>query len=83
MKLLSTYFGGQTVYLMRLYNVVTEDLLPEIWTQLARKDLKQHRGIIQQHVDEMANLLAPGMLFLVTLVIVKKVVTLEFHMVNQ
>jgi len=38
--------------------------------------------IIQKHVDEMADLLAPGMVSVVMLMMVKKVTTLEFRIVN-
>ena len=71
-KLTSTYFGGKTVYPIRLCNIATKDILPDIRPQLERTDMKEHRGIIQQHVDEMADLLALSMVFLVTPVMVKR-----------
>ena len=60
-----------------------EDDLPEIWRMLAKISPKQHRALIQQHIDDMSNDLADGLALVVTPMLAKKVSTLESCMGNR
>ena len=62
---------------MRLCGVDTEEGLPEIWGVLAKASPKQHRSIIQQHIDDMADDLADGLALVITPTLANKITTLE------
>ena len=47
---------------------------------LAKASPKQHRSLVQQHIDDMSDDLADGLALIVTPTLAKKVTTLEFVM---
>ena len=68
---------------MRLVDVENEAGLPPVWHELASAPSKQHRSLIQRHVNETAEDIADSIQFVITPALVKKVSTLEFRMTNR
>ena len=82
-KLPSERFGGQIHNVMRLVNVSSEEELPIVWHDLASESSKQHRSMIQKHLNATAEDIAESIQLVVTPALVKKVSTLEFRMTNR
>lgn len=79
----SEAFGGNIEKVMGLCGVAQEVDLPEVWLELARTPIKQHRPVIQKWSGSTANDIADGMSIIATPTLVKKITTLGFVMRNK
>jgi len=79
-----SYFGGSLITLLRWHQVATSTQLSKLWKQIANAPKVQHRQVVQCAVNKTLETLDYSRIrFLLSAVVAKKVVGLEWKVYNN